>query len=83
MSDQSLELPIAGGVLRDEGNLVCGNIEGEGLAVFPALEVVVGAVGAVADYTEFARFHVLDLGDLLEDSGWSGLIHGWNIYLRI
>jgi hypothetical protein len=37
----------------------------------------------VADDTEFARFHVLDSGDLLEDLRWSGLIHGWNIFPRI
>jgi hypothetical protein len=78
-----VEVPVVGGVLCDPGDLVCGNIAGEGLALFPALQVVIGAVGAVGDDTELAGFHVLDLGDLLEDLGWSGLVHGMNIYLSI
>jgi hypothetical protein len=83
LSDQGLELPIVGGVLRHHGDLVCGNIEGEGFAVFPALQVVIRAIGAVADDTEFARFHVLDLSDLLEELSRIELVHGHNIYIYI
>lgn len=83
MRDQGLELLIAGGVLAHHGDLVGGNIPGEGFAVFSALEVVIGAVGAVAEDTEFARFHLLDLGDLLEDLRWFELIHGKSLYTCI
>ena len=63
-------MPVVGGVLGHAGDLICGNIKGEGFALFPALEVVIGTVGAAANNTEFAGFHVLDLSDLLEDLGW-------------
>jgi hypothetical protein len=68
---QGLEVPVIGGVLCHAGDLICGNIKGEGFALFSALQVVIGTVGAVADNTEFAGFHVLDLSDLLEDLRWS------------
>jgi hypothetical protein len=83
LRDQGLELLIAGGVLAHHGDLVGGNIPGEGFAVFSALEVVIGAVGAVAEDTEFARFHLLDLADLLEDLRGFELIHGQSIYVSI
>jgi hypothetical protein len=42
---QCLELPVVGGVLCHAGDLVCGNIEGEGFALFPALQVVIPGSG--------------------------------------
>lgn len=71
MLHQSLEVPVVGGVLCHAGDLISGNIKGEGFALLPALQVVIGTVGAVADNTEFAGFQVLDLSDLLEDLRWS------------
>jgi hypothetical protein len=70
-------------VLRHHGDLVRWNVAAEGFALFPALEVVVGAVGTLADDAELARFHVLDLGELLKNLGWRDVIHGRSIYTYI
>ena len=83
LADQSLELPIVGGVLSDEGSLVGGHVAGEGFAVFPALQIVIGAIGAVPNDAEFARFHGLDLGDLLEEVSRIELVHVGTIYDHI
>jgi hypothetical protein len=65
--NQALELLIVGGVLGHQFDLVGRNVGGEGFALFAALEVVIGPIGSLAHDTEFARFHVLDFGDFLED----------------
>lgn len=64
-------------------DLVAGNVAAEGLAVFTALQVVVRPVGALANDTEFARLHVLDPGNLLEDMSGVKLFHAGNIYTCI
>jgi len=67
LADQELKLLIVGCVLSHRLDLVAGNVAAEGFALFAALEVKIGAVGAMAKDTEFARFHALDLGDLLKE----------------
>jgi hypothetical protein len=76
LADQELKLLIVGCVLSHRLDLVAGNVAAEGFALFAALEVKIGAVGAMAKDTEFARFHALDLGDLLKELGRVGLFHG-------
>jgi len=61
-----LKAAVVGGVSGDELGLLTWNIAGKGLAVFPALEIVVRALGSLADNTELARLHPVDLGHLLE-----------------
>src|SRR5258705_9533487 len=51
--------------------------------MLPALQIVIGAIWALANDTEFARLHVLDLGDLLQDLSGIEVLHGANIYLCI
>lgn len=82
LTHQLLELLIVGGVLGQRLDLIRGNVTGAGLALFTALEIVIGAVWALANDTEFARLHVLDLGDLLEDLSGIELFHGRK-YIRM
>ena len=83
LADQELKLLVVGGVLGDHLDLVAGNVAAEGFAIFTALEVIIGAVGALAKDAEFARFHALDLGDLLKELAGIGLFHGRSIYVCI
>ena len=46
--------------------LIARNVDGEGFAVFPTLEIVVGALGTLPNYTELAGLHALDVGNLVE-----------------
>src|SRR4051812_907278 len=48
-----------------------------------ALKVIIRAIGALANDTEFSRLHLLDLGDLLENLRGEELFHGYNIYVCI
>jgi hypothetical protein len=72
LADQELKLLVVGSVLGDHLDLLAGNVAAEGFAIFAALEVIIGAVGALAKNTEFARFHALDLGDLLKKEAGIG-----------
>lgn len=76
LTHQLLELLIVGGVLGQRLDLIGGNVTGAGPALFTALEVVIGAVWALANDTEFARLHALNLGDLLKDLSGIELFHG-------
>jgi hypothetical protein len=76
LADQELKLLIVDCVLSHPLDLVAGNVAAEGFALFTALEVIIGAVGALAKNTEFARFHALDLGDLLKEFAGLRLFHG-------
>ncbi len=82
LADQLLKLLKVGRVLTEHLNLIRGNIAGEGLALFPALEIVIGAVRTLANDAEFARLHALDLGDLLKDFSGSEWFH-WRKYIRM
>jgi hypothetical protein len=74
---------IIGGVLGHPFNLVARNVAADGFAVFPALEVVVRPGGALANDTEFARLHGLDLSNFTKDLSGVRLFHGQSIYLSI
>lgn len=61
----------------DSRDLLEGHIAAAVFALFPGIEIVVGAVGALAGDTEGAMLHVLDLEDLLEEYlGIDGSSHG-------
>jgi len=83
LTHQLLKLLIVGGVLGQHLDLIWGHIAGEGPAVFPALQIVIGAIWALANDTEFARLHVLDLGDLLQNLSGIEVFHGASIYICI
>jgi hypothetical protein len=78
-----VELLIVGRVLGKHLELIGRNVAGDRLAVFSALEIVIGAVWALANDTEFAWLHVLDLGDLLEYLSGIKVFHGESIYICI
>ena len=61
-----LELLIARQRLAHGGHLVAGHVAVEVPAFLPALQVVIRTGGTLAHDAEFAPFHGLDLGDLLE-----------------
>jgi hypothetical protein len=75
LTDQFLKLLIVGGVLGQHLDLLRGHIAGESLTLFPTLQIVVRAVWALANDAEFARLHVLDLGDLLQDFSGIEMFH--------
>jgi hypothetical protein len=83
LADQELKLLVVGCVLGDHLDLVAGNVAAEGFAIFTALEVIIRAIGALAQNTEFARFHALDLSDLLKELAGMGWFHGESIYVYI
>ena len=66
LMNQFLKLLMVGGVHRHLFGLISRNIDGEGFAVFPTLEVVVGTLGTLTNYTELAGLHALNVGNLLE-----------------
>ena len=78
---------VVGGVLGEHFDLVGRNIAAEGFALLPPLEIIIRAVGALAQDAELARLHVLDLGDLLEQLSSLGsvrLLHEQKyIYMHI
>jgi hypothetical protein len=74
---------VVSSVLSDQLGLVGWNIAGKGSATFSTLEIVVRPIGSLTDYAKFAGFHVLDLGDLLEQLGSSRLFHTYRIYTYV
>ena len=46
--------------------LIARNVDGEGFAVFPTLEVVVRTLGTLPNYIELAGLHVLNARNLLK-----------------
>jgi len=84
LGDKALKALMVGGVGGDQLSLFPGNVAGDGFAVLTALEIVVGAIGTLADNAELAGFHVLDLGYLLEQRlRRRCLIHAQSIYIYI
>jgi len=83
LGDQGLELLVLGSVLGDRYDLIGRHITADGAAIFTALQVVIGAMGSLPHDTEFARFHALDLGNLLEQIRRRKFIHARNIYVCI
>jgi len=84
--DQALEGLIVGGVLGEHFDLVGRNIAAAGFALLPPLEVIIRPIGALAQDAEFARLHVLDSGDLLEQLSGLGslrLLHEGSICICI
>ena len=67
MPDQGLEKLIIGRVAGHQFGLFARHIASHRFAPFAALEAVVRSVGSLAHDAEFARFHVCNLGDLLEE----------------
>jgi hypothetical protein len=66
--------------LLDLGDFVLGQVATLIFAVFPGVEVVVGAVGSVAEDGDRAVLHAVDLEDLFEEGPWSErCIHESNI----
>lgn len=58
---------ISGDGLLEGRDLILRNIPRDVLAVFPSLMVVVGALRSLPQNAGFTPFHVLDLGDLLQE----------------
>jgi hypothetical protein len=83
LGDQSLKLPIVGRVETHLFDLVAGNVAADGLAVLSVLQIIIRALRALAQDAELARFHVLDLGDLVKEVSGSSLFHAENIFISI
>ena len=83
LGDQRLKSLIIGGVLGHQFDLVARNVAADGFAVFSALEVVIRPGGALANDTEFARLHGLDLSNFTKDLRGVSLFHGQSLYLCI
>jgi hypothetical protein len=64
---QLLKSAVALDGLLEIGDLFPGNIARNIPAVFIALVVVIGAVGALADNTDAPSVHALNLRDVLKD----------------
>jgi hypothetical protein len=64
---QLLKLFISGDRVLQSGRLVPGNVTGHVFAVLPSLVLVIRAIGPFAQHGELASFHLLYLGDLLEE----------------
>ena len=56
---------MSGDIFLYHGNLLGRDVLGEVAASFPALKVVVRAIGSMADNREVSSFHAFDGGDLL------------------
>jgi len=77
---QLLVVVVAGDGLLDGGDFVLGHVAAAVLAVLPRVEVEVGPAGALADHTEGAVLHVLNLEELFEQRlGSERSVHGGNI----
>jgi hypothetical protein len=62
--DELEKLLVTGQRLLIGGPLLPRHVAVEVSAIFPTLEMIVGAVGTLTHDTQFPSFHVLDLGDL-------------------
>ena len=78
MGDQILEFLVIGRVAGDRLNLIGWHITADRLTLFTALQIVIGAVGSLADDTKLAWFHALDLGDLFKQVGGMDVFHALN-----
>jgi hypothetical protein len=73
---QLLKLFIAGDRVLQSGRLVPRNVTGHVFAVLPGLVLEIRAIGSFAQHGELAPFHLLDVGDLLEEIlGVRGGVH--------
>jgi len=66
LMNQFLKLLMVRRVHRHLFGLIARNVDGESFAVFPTLEVVVGTLGTLPNYTELAGLHVLNARNLLK-----------------
>src|SRR5882762_9619295 len=80
---QGLELLVIAGMQSHHGGLISRNVAAHRSTLFAALKVIIRAARALANDTEFARLHLLDLGDLLENLRGEKLFHGHTIYIHI
>jgi hypothetical protein len=61
-------------------DFVLGQVAATVFAILPGVEIVIGAVGTLADNRERAVLHALDLEDLIEEGlGGERRIHGRSI----
>jgi len=65
--DELLELLVTGDGFWKGRNLLSGDVTRDVLTIFPALVVVERTFWTFPEDAELAPFHVLDLGDLLEE----------------
>ena len=65
--DELLELFVTGDGFLKGRNLISGDVTRDVPTIFPALVVVVRPFWTFPEDAEFSPFHVLDLGDLLEE----------------
>ena len=81
---QMLKPGVVGGVRRRRLGLLAGHVASDRFAVLAALQVIVRAVGTLAQNAEFAGLHAFDLSDLLQQQlrAWI-FVHRQNIYIRI
>ena len=63
---QALKASIIGRMDGDQWSLIARYVAGEVLAIFAALELVIGPVRSLTDDTELAGLQVADLSDLLQ-----------------
>ena len=67
--------------LFDGFHLITRHVPGGVLIIFPSLELEKGTLGALSHNGEFAAFHLLNLGDFLEEDFWRFLsLHARSIY---
>ena len=66
LMNQFLKLLMVRRVHRHLFGLIARNVDGEGFAVFPTLEIIVGALGTLTNDTELAGLHALNVGNLLK-----------------
>lgn len=64
-------------------DLLVRDIPGYGLALFPALEIVIGPLGTLTEHAKFAAFHEVNLRDLSQYRFTSNSCHAPSIYTHI
>ena len=69
---QMLKLLISSNGFFENRQLVLRDVATNVLTVLPSLMVVIRTIGTFPQKAKFAPFHVVDLGDLLEDGVGSG-----------
>ena len=65
-----LVLLVALDGLLNLGDFVLGKVAALVFPVFPRIEIVVGAVGPLADDAQATMFHALNLEDLFQERSW-------------
>ena len=60
------KLPVVFGMNLDLLGLIPGHITRDSLSIFPALQIIVGPLGTLANHAEFSGFHLLNSANLVK-----------------